>query len=53
LIGICREDYPVSDFDAEFLGEAVKSWKTNANMLDLTPQQRFDIEQKARELGLF
>lgn len=52
LIGICREDYPAEDFDAEFLGEMAVSWRTNHNMLDLTPQEKFEIETKAKELGL-
>ena len=52
LIGICYGDIPVEEFDAEFLGEVVKSWMINYSMLDLTPQQRYDIEQKAKELGI-
>jgi hypothetical protein len=52
LIGICREDYPVEDFDAEFLGEVAVSWRTNHNMLNFTPQEKFEIEEKAKELGL-
>jgi hypothetical protein len=52
LIGICNGDYPADDFDAEFLGEVAVSWMINYSKLDLTIQERFDIEQKARELGL-
>jgi hypothetical protein len=52
LIGICHEDYPVTDFDAEFLGEVAKSWSLNYSMLDLTPIERLAIEEKARELGI-
>jgi hypothetical protein len=52
LIGICRGDYPASDFDAEFLGEVARSWSINYSMLNLTPQERFELEEKARELGL-
>ena len=52
LIGICNGDYPVEDFDADFLGLVVVSWMINYSMLDLTPQERFDIEEKARKLGL-
>ena len=52
LIGICREDYPASDFDADFLGEVAVSWMKNRNMLDLTPIERAELEEKARELGL-
>ena len=52
LIGICSGDLPVEEFDADFLYEVVKSWKINYSMLNLTPQERFEIEEKARELGL-
>lgn len=52
FIGFCREDYHPDEFDADFVGEVIKSWKLNYNMLDLTPQRRFEIEEKARELGL-
>ena len=52
FIGICNEDYPASEFDAEFLCEVVKSWMLHYGKLDFTPQQRFEIEEKARKLGL-
>lgn len=52
LIGICNNDYPIEEFDADFLGEVAKSWRANCTMLSLTSQQRFEIEEKARELGL-
>ena len=53
FIGFCREDYHPDEFDADFVYEAVKNWKLNSNMLDLTPQQIAEIETKARELGIF
>jgi recombinational DNA repair protein (RecF pathway) len=52
LIGICAGDLPVDEFDAEFLCEVAKSWMIHYNMLDFTPQQRAEIEEKARELGI-
>ena len=52
LIGICNEDYPMSDFDADFLGEVAKSYMINYDKLDLTPTQRFELEEKARNLGI-
>lgn len=52
LIGICRGEYPASDFDADFLGEVAVSWMINYNKLDLTPQERSEIEEEARRLGL-
>ena len=52
FIGICNRDYPIEEFDADFLCGAVKSWKANRNVLDFTHQQKFELEEKARELGL-
>ena len=52
MIGICNGDYPASDFDADFLGEVAVSWMTHYNMLDFTPQQRFELEEKARKFGI-
>lgn len=52
LIGICNGDYPMSDFDADFLGRVIMSWIQNSNNLDLTPAQREEIFIKARELKL-
>ncbi len=52
LIGICRGDYPVEEFDAEFLGEVSKSYRINYNLLDLTAEELTKLEQKAKELGL-
>lgn len=52
LIGICNEDYPISEFDADFLCEVAKSWRTHVQLLDLTPQQRAEIEEKAHELEI-
>jgi hypothetical protein len=52
LIGICNDDYPMSDFDAEFLGEVAKSWRAHSQMLNFTPWQRFEIEVKALALGI-
>lgn len=52
FIGICNGDYPASEFDADFLYEVVKSWMLHYSKLEFTPQQRFDLEEKARKLGL-
>ena len=52
LIAICNGDCPIDEFDAEFLGEVAKSYMINYDKLDYTPQQRFELEEKARELGL-
>jgi hypothetical protein len=52
LIGICNGDYPMDEFDADFLGEVALSYRLYYNLLDLTPSQRLELEDKARELGL-
>ena len=52
LIGICRGDYPVDEFDADFLGAVAKSYRINYNLLDLTAEQLTEIEQKAMALGI-
>lgn len=52
FIGLCNEDYYASEFDADFICDVVKSYKINYDKLDFTPQQRFELEEKARELGL-
>lgn len=33
LIGICRGDYPATEFDNEFLLEVVESWNENKNLV--------------------
>ena len=52
LIGICNGDYPADEFDAEFLGTVVISYMTHYDLLDLTEEQRLELEKKAKELGL-
>lgn len=52
LIGICCGELPIEEFDADFLYEVVKSYRINYEKLNLTIQERLNIEQKARELGL-
>ena len=52
LIGICRGDYPVDEFDADFLGAVAKSYRINYNLLDLTAEELTKLEQKAMELGI-
>ena len=52
LIGICNGDYPMSDFDADFLGRVMMSWICNSNKLALSVEQREEIFLKARELKL-
>ena len=52
LIGICFGDLPVDKFDADFLGEVVKSYMINHNKLNLTDEQKAKLEEKAKEFGL-
>ena len=52
LIGICRGDYPVNEFDADFLYEVAKSYRINYEKLDLTAEELTKLEQKAMELGI-
>ena len=52
LIGICYGDLPIEEFDAEFLGTVAISYMTHYDLLDLTEEQRLELEKKAKELGL-
>jgi hypothetical protein len=52
FIGFCREDYHPDEFDADFVGEAVKSYRINYDKLDFTAEQLTELEHKAEELGL-
>ena len=52
LIGICKGELPLSEFDADFLCGVAKSWVTNCKALDLTPGERLELEEKAHELGI-
>jgi DNA-directed RNA polymerase subunit RPC12/RpoP len=52
LIGICNEDYPMSDFDADFLGHVAVCWKKYRNELSLHMSQIAFVEDVAERLGL-
>ena len=52
MISIVKGECPVEEFDAEFLGAVANSWKIHYSMLDFTPIERAELENKARELGL-
>ena len=53
LIGICRGDYPATDFDNEFLLEVVESWNENKNLVKpYIPKELYSlVEIKAQVLG--
>jgi DNA-directed RNA polymerase subunit RPC12/RpoP len=52
FIGICNEDYPMSDFDADFLGHVATCWKKYRVMLDMKIADVLQYEAKAENLGL-
>ena len=52
FIGICWGDLPIEEFDADFLCSVAKSWTVNNKMLNLTEEQRLELEKKAKELGI-
>jgi hypothetical protein len=52
LVGICNDEFDPEMFDADFLGEVVKSWQLHYDELDFTFEERLEIEEKARELGI-
>lgn len=41
LIGIIRGDYPATEFDDDFLREAVESWNENKNRVRTITQAEF------------
>jgi hypothetical protein len=52
LIGICRGDYPASEFDADFLGSVAVSWMLCQHKFKLPASEILEIEAKAESLGL-
>lgn len=52
LIGICEGDYPMSDFDADFLGHVAVCWNKHKESLDLSIPKVIEIETKAEQLGI-
>jgi hypothetical protein len=52
LIGICRGDYPASEFDADFLCDVAESWKKNHDRLALPHREVVAIEYLAKAKGL-
>lgn len=46
LLGICRGDYPATEFDDDFLLEAVESWNENKNIIrHYIPKQLFNMAE--------
>ena len=52
LIGICKGDYPVSDFDADFLIDVSSSWRQFRDELALFKDEIKSIESIASSMGL-
>lgn len=52
LIGICNGELPIEEFDADFLCEVAKSWRTHSRQLIRGSQYALEIENKAKELGI-
>lgn len=52
LIGIISGDYPLSDYDSDFLGWVATCWNKYRNELAMPFKDVIRIETRARELGL-
>ena len=52
LFGIVNGDYPISDFDADFLGHVAVCWNTYRDKFDLKVSELHTVEEKARALGI-
>ena len=52
FVGICREDYPMSDYDDDFLGRISSCWKQYCSEVALPPSEIRKIVAKAKTLGL-
>lgn len=52
FIGIIREEYTISSFDADFLGELSRSWYKNKTDTTLKDTEIYFIETAAKHKGL-
>lgn len=52
LIGICQGAYPVSDFDADFLGHVAVCWKKYRDHLNMTAKECRHLEFYAEHIGI-
>ena len=53
LVGLAKAEYPVSSFDADFLGFAVVQWHKNVSQFDISDEEINEIENKLKQLELF
>ena len=52
FIGIVKEDLPIEDYDADFLGHVSACWKEYKNQLNHSSTMMTFYEAKAKELGI-
>ena len=52
FIAICNEDYSLEELDADFLCSVIRAWNEYSNDVYLTGQDIYELEKKAREIGL-
>lgn len=52
FIGLCNGDYPLSEFDADFICSVIESYKTYFGTFEYTPEQLTELESKAKAIGL-
>jgi recombinational DNA repair protein (RecF pathway) len=52
FVGICRSDYPTSDFDADFLGHVAECWKKYRNLVKISQLEIRVLETQAKAFGI-
>lgn len=52
LLGIVSGELDIEDYDADFLGHVAVCWRKYRDEFNLTLKDLYEIEAKARELGL-
>lgn len=52
FVGIVKEELPIEDYDADFLGHVSACWKEYKNQLNHSSSDMAYYEEKAKELGL-
>lgn len=52
VVWVVRGDYPVDYFDADFLGHCAVQWNKHRDEFDMTLLDLYEIEEKARAIGL-
>ena len=52
FVGIVKEELPIEDYDADFLGHESACWKEYKNQLNHSSTMMAFYEAKAKELGI-